>query len=244
MDCTDTKQYFFIKVRVYLSATMLILLSDGLFSRALPYCDEVNVTKTGRQCQHWSSDYPHSVKYWPKLFDHNNCAQADRRDPKPFCYTIDKNTRWEYCNCKVRKPQKCDSADSSNTKIVPQNRASIPTFGSKQNCDLNKIGNLCVTSISGFHCESWAKVKHSLVPLFSKDKYCSNNRKNQQTWCYVKSGGKLIKEKCLKDCRPWNECDRPNSMVFNNERRIENDLIRSYDQYTRSIYDQYGNCLR
>ena len=31
--------------------------------------------------------------------NHNHCVKADPDNPLPFCYTTDRNVRWEYCDC-------------------------------------------------------------------------------------------------------------------------------------------------
>ena len=41
---------------------------------------------------------PHKPSKWPAIRRHNYCSNPDN-DPKgAWCYTIDKNTRWEYCD--------------------------------------------------------------------------------------------------------------------------------------------------
>lgn len=49
--------------------------------------------------------------------NHNNCARADVRDPKTWCYTTDPNKRWEYCS------PLCTSSASS-TEATPSTEAS------------------------------------------------------------------------------------------------------------------------
>ena len=73
------------------------------------YIGKKNVTKTGKTCQNWINQTPHKhsrtpVKYPGKgLGDHNECRNPDG-EKRPWCYTIDSDSRWEYCDIK-----KCSS---------------------------------------------------------------------------------------------------------------------------------------
>ena len=57
---------------------------------------EVSTTKTGRTCQRWSSQTPHSHDR-PK-WEHNHCRNPDNSPDGAWCYTTDSGTRWEYCS--------------------------------------------------------------------------------------------------------------------------------------------------
>ena len=64
---------------------------------------EGNVAKTvsGLECQKWSEQKPHKHKF-SDLGEHNFCRNPD--DHKGvWCYTTDKNKRWESCDV-----PKCD----------------------------------------------------------------------------------------------------------------------------------------
>ena len=59
-------------------------------------------TVSGHTCQNWASSFPHQHLYLPSnyaddgIHEHNYC-----RNPQgfgaPWCYTVDKAKRWEYC---------------------------------------------------------------------------------------------------------------------------------------------------
>jgi len=69
----------------------------------------VNVTRSGRQCQHWSSNTPHQVyagftnigRYPDRsLADANNYCRnpSTTNDKVLWCYTMDPNMRFEECD--------------------------------------------------------------------------------------------------------------------------------------------------
>lgn len=64
------------------------------FSSAGTYDGNASKTVTGRACQRWNSNVPHSPKF--RIGNHNYCRAPDG-DSKVWCYTMDPNKRWEYC---------------------------------------------------------------------------------------------------------------------------------------------------
>ena len=63
------------------------------------YNGKVNVTVTGKTCQRWDRQSPHTHSYMPNLYP--NLAENYCRNPsdwnQPWCYTTDSQTRWESC---------------------------------------------------------------------------------------------------------------------------------------------------
>lgn len=62
----------------------------------------MNMTASGIPCQKWTSQTPHShytpPLVFPELQDAENyCRNAGGQEPSPWCYTEDKNVRWEHC---------------------------------------------------------------------------------------------------------------------------------------------------
>ena len=89
-----TVQRFFYTVLLnyYLKDPAECLFGDqGFF-----YKGTTNTTVSGRTCQLWSSQTPHSH---PKNYKGaaNHCRNRDG-EPKPWCYTTDPDVRWELCD--------------------------------------------------------------------------------------------------------------------------------------------------
>ncbi|XP_041462739.1 plasminogen-like [Lytechinus variegatus] len=67
------------------------------------YRGYVSTTRTGLECQAWTSQSPHGHSRTPEnypdagLGNHNYCRNPDNSD-FAWCYTTDAGTRWEYCN--------------------------------------------------------------------------------------------------------------------------------------------------
>jgi hypothetical protein len=67
------------------------------------YQGDASKTKTGKTCQAWTSQSPQEHKVFTQFPDgsaalaKNFCRNPDNSASGPWCYTTDKNTRWEYC---------------------------------------------------------------------------------------------------------------------------------------------------
>ena len=67
------------------------------------YEGKVATTISGKECQKWSEHTPHKSNY-PDVGDHNYCRNpGDDFDEGVWCYTTDKNKKWELCDV-----PKCD----------------------------------------------------------------------------------------------------------------------------------------
>ena len=75
------------------------------------YSGTLNVTRRGLQCQAWASDVPY-IPYvnardratFPEgsLEDGKNYCRNPDDDPSgPWCYTLNPNEQWDYCDIKL-----------------------------------------------------------------------------------------------------------------------------------------------
>ena len=78
-----------------------------------------STTESGTTCQQWSSQAPHIHPITPLfrryLEGHNYCRNPEGRGSRPWCYTTDPSTRWQYCNIPVCKPE--EPVDSNETYL-------------------------------------------------------------------------------------------------------------------------------
>merc|ERR1719167_580773 len=63
--------------------------------RGESYTGTLSRTKSGRTCQRWDSQSPHT--HSAKVFKHNYCRNPDN-EPSVWCYTTDPKSRWEFCD--------------------------------------------------------------------------------------------------------------------------------------------------
>lgn len=84
------------------------------------YMGQVNVTKTGIECQKWDSQKPHTHIQPPNVFPQvqnaeNFCRNAGGEESSPWCYTMSETVRWQLCDI----PLCPNSSDATTTNLPP-----------------------------------------------------------------------------------------------------------------------------
>ena len=66
------------------------------------YYGTQSITTSGETCQHWANLRPHSHAYSKQLMDEQNYCRNGQHGYDglygPWCYTMNPNIEWEYCD--------------------------------------------------------------------------------------------------------------------------------------------------
>lgn len=148
------------------------------------YRGKMDQTESGKECQRWDSTRPHKHHFQPKRYRQkdlkdNYCRNPDNR-LRPWCYTVDPKTPWEYCNISV-----CDSDSSEDTDVNV-------TTSCVQGKGTDYRGTMNVTP-EGVTCQRWdsqSPHNHSFLPQNFKCKdltenYCRNTDGADHPWCFT-----------------------------------------------------------
>uniref|UniRef100_A0A8C6SRI3 Hepatocyte growth factor b n=1 Tax=Neogobius melanostomus TaxID=47308 RepID=A0A8C6SRI3_9GOBI len=145
------------------------------------YRGPMDHSESGRECQRWDLDEPHKHLYHPKRYpdrglEDNYCRNPDGRQ-RPWCFTMDPNTPWEYCHIKT-----CDTAPkpAEETTECYQGRGE----------DYRGSMDTTPTGLSCQHWDSQYPHNHSFVPQAYpckdlKENYCRNPDGREFPWCFT-----------------------------------------------------------
>ncbi|XP_037541126.1 plasminogen [Nematolebias whitei] len=171
-------------------------------------------TVSGKKCQWWSGQVPHSHQKTPEQFPtadlrRNLCRNPDG-DQAPWCYTMDPKVRWEYC-----KLEKC-----SKTTSVPSTKppGHVPTSTpAQEDCKVGNgetyRGSTSMTNL-GVTCQAWsAQSPHqhtSFTPQTHPTKGLEGNSCRNPDgdangpWCYTTDTSKKWDYCHIPDCTTMN----------------------------------------
>uniref|UniRef100_A0A8C8AL79 Prothrombin n=1 Tax=Otus sunia TaxID=257818 RepID=A0A8C8AL79_9STRI len=172
------------------SRTVLNACLEGNCSLGLGqnYQGTISHTKSGIECQVWTSKYPHIPKFnatnYPNLIE-NYCRNPDSNPKGPWCYTRDPTVKREECPIPV-----CGQ-DRTTVEFTPRVTPPAPTEPCEQEKGMLYTGTLSVT-MSGAKCLPWNSEKAKEV-LHGKhidpevqllENYCRNpDRDDEGVWC-------------------------------------------------------------
>ncbi|NWI15321.1 THRB protein, partial [Crypturellus soui] len=152
------------------------------------YVGTVSHTKSGIECQKWTSKYPHIPKFnttiHPNLLE-NYCRNPDNNTAGPWCYTTDPTVRQEECPIPV-----CGE-ERTTVEFTPRVKPPASTQPCEQEKGLLYTGTLAVT-ISGAKCLPWnsekakevLQGKNIITEVKLVENYCRNpDADDEGVWC-------------------------------------------------------------
>uniref|UniRef100_A0A673GQU6 Hepatocyte growth factor n=1 Tax=Sinocyclocheilus rhinocerous TaxID=307959 RepID=A0A673GQU6_9TELE len=163
---------------------------------SIPQCSEVECmtcngesyrgpmdhTESGRECQRWDLEETHKHIFHPKRYPDkglkdNYCRNPDGRQ-RPWCFTTDPSTPWEYCNIK-----QCDSdngGDIDNTTTCFRGRGE----GYRGTVGITPEGVTCQRWDAQFpHRHSYTPQNYRCKDL--RENYCRNPDGHHLPWCFT-----------------------------------------------------------
>ncbi|XP_077999987.1 apolipoprotein(a)-like [Glandiceps talaboti] len=178
----STKMVILKVIVLSLALTSNILAEDCFLAPdAKDYRGTISVTKTGKTCQKWTAQSPHTHGFTPTdyptsgLGDHNYCRNPSG-DPETWCYTTDPATSWEYCD-------------------VEEFRCKSECYHQGNAADYRGVVSYTET---GKECQKWTSQSphsHSYTPAdyptsgLGDHNYCRNPSDDPRTWCYTTDPG-------------------------------------------------------
>ncbi|XP_008301639.1 prothrombin [Stegastes partitus] len=165
------------------------------------YEGNINITKSGRMCQHWRHRFPHpihreyNVSEPNSILQENFCRNPDRNPDGPWCFTKDPTVQKETCRVPTCGQ---DFVPPSVAPILVRTTECLPSYG------IDYVGDLDVT-LGGHTCLQWSSPE---VTALSKDKdfipevnLLTNKCRNPDNdpegpWCYVHISGNITIDYC------------------------------------------------
>uniref|UniRef100_A0A8B9DP28 Prothrombin n=1 Tax=Anser cygnoides TaxID=8845 RepID=A0A8B9DP28_ANSCY len=152
------------------------------------YQGTISHTKSGIECQVWTSKYPHIPKFnatiYPTLIE-NYCRNPDDNSEGPWCYTRDPTVEREECPIPV-----CGQ-DRTTVEFTPRVTTQAPVQACEPEKGMLYTGTLSVT-VSGAKCLPWDSEKakallqnKNIAPEVKLlENYCRNPDADEEgVWC-------------------------------------------------------------
>lgn len=183
------------------------------------YRGTLSVTQTGKTCQAWASQSPHShtrtAENYPDFgLESNYCRNPDGED-RAWCYTTDDNSRWEFCDVPACGAPTTPPAPSPPTAPPACASADPDSCGCDEILQADYRGTIAVTE-TGKTCQAWASQSpqsHTRTPenypgFGLESNYCRNPDGEARAWCYT-----------TDDNSRWEFCDIPTCGLNRNLRK-------------------------
>ncbi|KAM6960582.1 hepatocyte growth factor [Aplochiton taeniatus] len=148
------------------------------------YRGPMDRTESGKECQRWDLQEPHKHPFNPERYpdkglDDNLCRNPDGRH-RPWCFTLDPLTPWEYCPVQV-----CggDPAGANGRNV---------TAGCYRGRGTDYRGTVGVTP-GGLTCQRWDSQyphRHTYTPQDYgckdlRENFCRNPDGSEVPWCFT-----------------------------------------------------------
>uniref|UniRef100_A0A8C1D402 Prothrombin n=1 Tax=Cyprinus carpio carpio TaxID=630221 RepID=A0A8C1D402_CYPCA len=177
------------------------------------YAGSVSVTKSGKSCQYWKSNFPHRIHEFNATqlkLPENFCRNPDKSNQGPWCFTRDPTVRRE--SCSVPKCGEAVLPPPRPPTVKPEERY-LKTKDCLDGNGETYTGDMSVT-LGGRTCLQWSaaevqaliKRKELLPQVQLVKNHCRNPDGDMEgPWCYVKgAGGNLTIDYCDLEL-----CDAP-----------------------------------
>ncbi|XP_006511702.2 hepatocyte growth factor-like protein isoform X1 [Mus musculus] len=183
------------------------------------YRGEVDVTESGRECQRWDLQHPHSHPFQPEKFldkdlKDNYCRNPDGSE-RPWCYTTDPNVEREFCDLPScgrlqgqglgRSLEKTGGHGSTGRgpnlpPTVKGSKSQRRNKGKALNCFRGKgedYRGTTNTTSAGVPCQRWdaqSPHQHRFVPekyacKDLRENFCRNPDGSEAPWCFTSRPG-------------------------------------------------------
>ncbi|KAG9489963.1 hypothetical protein GDO78_005726 [Eleutherodactylus coqui] len=146
------------------------------------YRGPMDYTETGKECQRWDLQRPHKHKFRPERYPNkglndNYCRNPDGK-ARPWCYTLDPDTPWEFCAIKPCAHRVIDPTNITTDCVKSQGEGYRGTER---------------TTYNGIVCQRWDSQfphQHNFTPENYKCKdlsenYCRNPDGSEYPWCFT-----------------------------------------------------------
>ncbi|XP_051020199.1 plasminogen [Acomys russatus] len=182
----NSKTSSIIRMRDVILFEKRVYLSECKTGNGRRYRGTMSKTKSGVTCQKWSATSPHRPNYSPNThpsegLEENYCRNPDNDDKGPWCYTMDPDKRYDYCD-------------------IPECEEEC------MHCNGEHYEGKISKTVSGLDCQAWDSQSphaHGYLPSKFPSKnlkvnYCRNPDGELRPWCFTTDPNKR-----------WEYCDIP-----------------------------------